>query len=69
MKKWRLVDDEELLLNQTQAAKRRNVARSTLLKWIKAGLPVTVIAGRRLIRQADLDNYQPARRGPKGKGQ
>lgn len=57
------------LLTPTQSANKMGVSRQTIYNWIKWGLPTVEVAGMKLIRQEDLENFKAPKPGPKGKGQ
>ena len=53
-------------LTTAQAAQLRNVSREAILKWIKVyGLKAEKPGRDWIINQKDLDQFKPARRGPK----
>lgn len=54
------------LLNQKQAAEFAGVNRRTIWYWIRyKGLPTVEVAGMKLIRPEDLEQFKPAKPGPK----
>lgn len=55
------------LISLAEAAKLRNVDRSTIWRWIKAGLPAQQIGKAWVVDRESLLSYQPRKRGKPAK--